>query len=401
MNPWRSLHGLPRGLWILAATTLVNRAGTMVLPFLALWLTSEQGLSTVQAGQILALYGLGSIVAAPAAGWLCDRVAPHRIMEGSLLLGGLAVLLLPFARGFFPVAGAVALWSVLSEFFRPASLSIIHELAPPEKARTAVALQRLAINLGMSVGPAVGGFLALHSFTAVFVVDGLTSLAAGAVMLFAAGASMRVAPHVAAARAAADGPAGSAWRDGRYLFFLLALLPAGCVFFQLQSTLALFLVHDVHLKPSVYGLLFTINTLLIVAIEVPLIAWISRHPLRWSTCSGAVLLALGFGSFAFAHALPAVIASTVIWTFGEMLLLPALVSQAGELAPAARRGEYMGLYTVALNLTVILGPWAGTALLDHAGPTNLWLACFAAGLLSAVMLWRVRDRASVAGAQGV
>src|SRR5262249_22456688 len=91
VNPWRALRGLPRGLWILFATTLVNRAGTMVLPFLALYLTEVRGFSTVEAGRLVALYGLGSIVAAPVAGWLCDRVPPRRVMEASLLLSGLAV----------------------------------------------------------------------------------------------------------------------------------------------------------------------------------------------------------------------------------------------------------------------------------------------------------------------
>lgn len=392
MNPWRSLRGLPRGLWILFATTLVNRAGTMVLPFLALYLTEERGLSAVAAGRVLALYGLGSILAAPAAGWLCDRLAPHRVMAASLLTSGLAVLLLPLARGTAGVAAAVFLWSVLAEFFRPASLAILHDLAPSDKARTAVALQRLAINLGMSVGPAVGGFLAARSFRAVFVVDGITSLAAGAVMTLAARQHLTAPPHVPRAEQAPAPGATSPWRDRVFLFFLLALLPAGCVFFQLQSTLALFLVRDVHLAPSVYGLLFTLNTLLIVAIEVPLIAWISRHPIRWSTSAGAVLLALGFGSFAFARSLASVIVATVIWTGGEMLLLPALVSQATGLAPPARRGAYMGLYTVALNLTVILGPWLGTGLLEHGGAPSLWLACFGAGLLSAALLWRVPER---------
>jgi MFS family permease len=395
VNPWRPLRGLPRGLWILFSTTLVNRAGTMVLPFLALYLTEERGFTTVQAGRLVALYGVGSIVAAPVAGWLCDRVPPRRVMEGSLLLSGLAVLLLPGARGVVAIAGAVGLWSVLAEFFRPASLSILHDLAPPDRGRIAVALQRLAINLGMSVGPAVGGFLALRSFRAVFVVDGLTSIAAFLVMVLAAGSSMQIAAH-ARTTEANGAAAASPWSDRRFLFFLLAILPAGCVFFQLQSTLALFLVHDVHLPASVYGLLFTVNTLLIVAIEVPLIAWISRHPIHWSTTAGAILMACGFGSLGLARGLASVVASTVVWTFGEMLLLPALVAQAGQLAPPARRGAYMGVYGLALNLTVVLGPWLGTSLLDYAGPAVLWGSCLLAGLASAAMFWRVRETAAAA-----
>ncbi|MEO8505326.1 MAG: MFS transporter, partial [Acidobacteriota bacterium] len=391
MNPWRSLGGLPRGLWILFATTLVNRAGTMVMPFLALWLTQTQGFSAERAGQLLAFYGLGSIVAAPASGWLSDRIAPHRVMEASLILSGLAVLLLPAARGFFTIAGLVFLWSVLAEFFRPASLLTIHELAPPDKTRTAVALQRLAINLGMSTGPAVGGFLVLYSFKSVFVVDGVTSILAGLVMLSAAGASLRALPRVQAANGALTRSGTPVWADRGFLFFLLAMIPSCCVFFQLQSTLAIFLVRDLGLAPSVYGLLFTVNTLLIVAIEVPLTAWISRHPIRWSTATGGVLLACGFGGMALIRGLPGAIVCTVLWTFGEMLLLPALVTQAGVLAPPERRGEYMGAYGLGINLTAVLGPWVGMGLLEHHGARTLWTWCLVAGLLSAGLMWRVRE----------
>ena len=258
----------------------------MVMPFLALWLTQTQGSRPKRAGSSWRLRaGIDRGGARPRLALRPDRAAPG---DGGVARAvGLAVLLLP-AHWPLAIAGLVFLWSVLAEFFRPASLLTIHELAPPDKTRTAVALQRLAINLGMSIGPAVGGFLVLYSFKSVFVVDGVTSILAGLVMLSAAGASLRMTPQAHSDDGAATRSRTPVWADRGFLFFLLAMMPSCCVFFQLQSPLAIFLVRHLGLAPSAYVLLFTVNTVLIVALELPLTAWLSRPRIRLRTQTGGL-----------------------------------------------------------------------------------------------------------------
>src|SRR5512135_1921419 len=175
MQSWRGLRRLPPGLWLLLGATLVNRAGTMVLPFLALYLTRSRGLSDFQAGLVLGVYGAGALVTAPFAGRLADRHGPRRILELSLFASGTAILLLLAAPGLLGLALAAFLWSVLAEAYRPASVAAVSALVPPEQLRTGISLLRLAVNLGMSCGPALGGFLSSISYSALFVVDGGTS----------------------------------------------------------------------------------------------------------------------------------------------------------------------------------------------------------------------------------
>src|SRR5947209_4611420 len=182
LNPWRGLGGLPREVWLLFATNLINRAGMMVLPFLVVYLTRDRQFTLGQAGFALAVYGTAAIIAGPISGWLSDRIGALPIMRASLLMSGSVVLFFPLAHSRGAVYAATALWAACAELFRPASLAVITHVVASQQRKPAYALNRLAINLGMSVGPALGGFLAAVSFRAMFLVDAMTTIVAGLVL---------------------------------------------------------------------------------------------------------------------------------------------------------------------------------------------------------------------------
>src|SRR6202167_6518971 len=186
MNPWRGLKYLPREMWILSAATLVNRSGTMVLAFLVLYVTHTLGVPPARAALALMVYGVSALLAMPLAGILSDRVGPLPVMKASLFLTGFLLLLFPLAKSYSTIMLMTFAFAVLNESVRPASLSMVSDLVPPAQRKSAFALSRLAANLGMSVGPAIGGILAGYSFRWLFLVDGATSLLAGAVLGLAA-----------------------------------------------------------------------------------------------------------------------------------------------------------------------------------------------------------------------
>ena len=157
------------------------------------------------------------------------------------------------------------------------------------------------------------------------------------------------------------------------------------------KAMALYLVRDVHLSEIDYGLFFTINTLLIVALEIPLNSATAHWSHRRTLALGAFLFAVGFGGLAFVHDFWAVAATVVVWTFGEMFLFPALAAYVTEIAPPSRRGEYMGLTQTAISLGFAVGPWAGTVVLEKFGGKTLWLGCLALGVVATAMMLRVRD----------
>jgi len=410
MNPWSGLKRLPREVWILVAATFVNRAGTMVLPFLVLYLTRTQHASGGKAALALTTYGIAALMAMPVAGRLTDRAGALGVMRGSLFCSGALLLLYPLAHHFPSILGITFLFAILNESVRPPSLALVSELVPPDRRKSAFALNRLAVNLGMSIGPAVGGVLAAYSFRWLFFTDGITSMLAGLVLTFAWPRRARVKTSepqwddasdlgreigadtpvlLPAAHPAAD---LRAFRNPQMLYFLAALIPAQLVFFQFTSTLPLFLVRHLGMPEAIYGTIFTLNTLLIVALEVPLNSAMEKWPHGRSLALGAILYAAGYGSYALVTKAWGVYAAVVIWTFGEMIFMPASSAYAAEIAPKERRGEYMGLYTMSFSVAFATGPWMGATTLERWGPQVVWGAAFALGSVSSMMMSRIGTR---------
>lgn len=406
MNPWRGLRGLPQAVWILSATTLFNRLGTMALPFLALYLTRSRGFSASQAGLVLTVYGLAALLAGPLSGRLCDRVGAVRVAQVSLFLSGGTVIAFPFARSLGTVFAVAVIWALTNESFRPANLTLFSSLVGPGQRKAAFALCRLAINLGMSIGPAAGGFLASVSFPALFFVDGANAIAAGIVLFLSAARLQSGDEAPAGARGGSDRPRDqapgppirprSAWADPHLLYFLAALLPVLVVFFQHGAAMPLFLVGDLHMNESSYGLLFTLNTVLIILLEVPLNLSMAHWSHRRALALGAFLVGAGFGAMALCSGPLGAAFTVVIWTFGEMILLPGSNVYAAEIAPVGQRGSYMGLYTMSFSAAFTIGPGLGAALLERSGAGILWGAAFVLGCLSTVLLGRVHARAPAA-----
>jgi predicted MFS family arabinose efflux permease len=393
---WKDLRHLPRPVWIVAASQLVNRAGSMVLSFLVLYLTRERGFSPEHAGFILFLYGAGSIVSAPLAGRLADRWGTVPMMRASLLCSGTMLLAYPLAHATGAIIAVTVALAMLTEAFRPAAMSFFAEMVEPARRKSAFAVYRLAINLGMAIGPAVGGILATISFRYLFLADGATSLAAG---LLLAAATLPRRPRRAPR---APEPVTTATRlrlataahaDPRFLFFLAGVLPVTVVFFQHISSMPLFIVRDLGLPVSTFGLLFSLNCLLIVVLEIPLNAITAHWPHRRTLAIGAVLSGAGFGAMALARGFWGLAATVVLWTFGEMLFFPASAAYATDIAPDERRGEYSGVYTMVFSLAFAIGPWAGIFVLERAGARVLWGLTFVLGVIAAATFLRLPEPA--------
>lgn len=386
LNPWRGLGGLPREVWLLFATNLINRAGMMILPFLVLYLTRELGFSAGRAGMMLAVYGATAIVAGPISGRLTDQIGALPIMRVSLVATGAVLLLFPLARSFGSVLAVTIVWAFCAELFRPASLAAITHVVPPHQRKAAFALNRLAINLGMSIGPALGGFLAAVSFRAMFLVDAVTTLIAGAVLSLTVWRPLTGVGAPEWEKDAGGLSRASVFRDRGFLVFLSGAFLVGIVFFQHEAALPLYLVRYLGLSTAFYGMLFTINTLLIVALEVPLNNATAHWPNTRALVIGCLLFAVGFGALGVIASPAGVVATVVVWTFGEMMLFPAMAAHLGEIAPEHQRGAYMGAYSMALSVSLTVGPWMGTQILDAGGPVTVWSTMLVLGMMAAILM---------------
>lgn len=372
-----AFSGLNRAVWLLALTTLVNRSGTMVLPFLILYLTQKQGFEPTDAGKALGIYGLGGVLGSYLGGWLCDRVPPRRVMVGTLSLAGIGFLLLGQLDSRPAILATLFFLAVVGEGFRPANAAAVAAASPPELRTRAFTLNRLAINLGMSLGPTIGGFLALIDYDWLFVVDGVTSLIAAAVLFAAFHAEDRKPVEAAAAA----GPGRSPWRDGPFLvmmalFFLLALIT-----YLMVSVFPLTLRDLYGFQEGRIGLVMAVNTVLIVLFEMVLVHRVAdRDPLRLVGI-GSLFFGLGMALLPFGSGFAYAAFTVVVWTVGEMLAFPFSAGAVANRAEESNRGEYMGLYTLSFEGAWVFSPILGTWVYQTWGAKALWLGCGAVGVV--------------------
>lgn len=376
-NLRQNLRAMPRHAWILFAGTFVNRLGTFVLPFLTLYLTSH-GYSPPQAGLAIACYGLGGLTAQAVGGLMTDRLGRRNAIAIAMLSA--AVLTLGLWRAtslaqIYPLMFGIA---ATAELHRPAAGALIADLLPSEQRVTAFTLYRWFVNVGWACGLALGGFLAQRSFGLLFIGDAATSAAFGLISLFALPHGTRTARHeerhLQTARQAIIADRG-------FLLFLGAVLLTGAVYAQNVSTLPLHITADGH-STSTYGLLQSLNGVIIVFLELPVISWTQRHARTSMVALGELLIGLAFMSLLFAHSIPALTAMVVVWTTGEMIESPMTSAIAADRAPAHARGRYQSAFGSMYGLAWMIGPVVGSSVYAHS-PDALWVACGLAGVAAA------------------
>jgi MFS family permease len=365
-----AFSGLPREIWLLCFTSFVNRAGTMVLPFLALFFTRDRGLSVGEAGRLVGAYGLGALGGSFLGGWLSDRIGSIRTQQVSLVGAGIGYFAILGTRGSWSLPLVLLATSVVAEAFRPAVMTATARRAPRGLEARCFALLRLAVNLGMAIGPAVGGFLAVHGYGWLFATDAVTCWLAALLLLLLLPSGRAGAAHDGVRPGEAT---RSPWADGPFLLMLgLSLLLAG-TFFQIFTTFPLYLRRAYGFPENRIGMLLAMNALSIVLFEMVLIHWAERRDRCLVLGVGASLVCSGLAMLPLGSTLGFAVLATLVWTSGEMLSLPLMNALVADRAGGASSGRYMGAYTMSFSAAFVIAPLAGTWVYERFGPERLWL----------------------------
>jgi len=369
--------GLPRPIWILAAVSLINRAGTMVFPFLSLYLTAQLGFSKAQTGLVIFSFGLGSIAGSVVGGYLCHRLGAVRVQELSLLAGGFGFLVLGRLDHLGTMLAGSFCLSLSNDAFRPAVMAAVVDHAPAPVRTRSLALMRMAVNLGMTVGPALGGVLAGYSYQWLFVVDALTCWLAAVTLRF----TFPRPDPARTPRPPVREEQTSVWRDTPLLCFLGLMLVLGLMFFQIFSTMPLYLKDAYGLGEGTIGLLLGLNPLLIVLLEMVFVRKMEHHPPARLVGLGGLLVSLGLALLPLGSTFLFAALTIFVWSFGEMMALPFSNSLIAGRASGNGAGTQMGVYTGTFSLSLMLGPLLGLAVYQRFGGQALWLGIGGVGLL--------------------
>jgi predicted MFS family arabinose efflux permease len=380
--------GLSRSTWLLSFIILINRMGTMVVPFMTLYLTTEMKYSVAQAGLVFGLFGAGAFCGAWIGGRLTDRIGFYHVQLVTLIGGGLLFIALGQMKTYPLICLFTFLVSFVNEAFRPANSTAIAFYSKEENRTRSYALNRLAINLGWAVGGAAGGIIANYNYELLFWVDGLTNIAA-AILLWVC---IKPVDHKVNKQKEQDTtPALPAHRDKAYILFIVVTMLFACCFFQIFTNIPVYFKKDLHLSEIYIGILMSINGIIIALVEMVIVYKLEgRKKSMIYITSGVALVGLSF----LLLNIPgpgAVIAliMIIIVTFGEIFSLPFMNSFWLTRARASNRGQYAALYTMSWSAAQTLGPIGGAQLADHYGFALLWWIIGGMSIIAALFFYKL------------
>jgi MFS family permease len=380
------IGGLPRAFWVLWTGTVINRLGTMVTPFMTLYLVGQRGLSVVAAGGIMTAFGAGSLISQLLGGALADRIGRRGTMLGGTLATAVLMTALAYARPIPLIIALVLPLGVTLDIYRPAAQALIADLIPePDRAR-AYGLQFWGVNLGFAVAMTAAGFLATVGFTWLFLVDAATGAVFGLLVFL----MVREAPRPHVSEQGEPGGFRDVLRDRPMVIFTFCTLLYILVYLQVETTLPLSMRED-GVGTSTYGLAMAVNGLLICIVQPLIGPWLNRlDPVRiWA--AGVLAVGVGFGLTAFASSALGYLGTVVIWTLAEIPPAAASGAIVARLAPPHLRGRYAGVYGLSWSVAGFLAALGGSSLLA-AGSTLLWTSCFVICAVAALGMLRLARR---------
>ena len=378
-----NFRGFTREIWILTLITFINRAGTMVLPFLSKYLKEDLNFSYAQVGWIMVAFGFGSMLGSWLGGKLSDKIGFYKIMVFSLFTSGILLFLVQYIRTFWGLCIGMFVIMTVADMFRPAMFVSLATYAKPENRTRALTLVRLAVNLGFTAGPALGGLIIMNlGYSGLFWVDGSSCIVS--ILIFTILVKERKRPaDLASANSETEIPA-SVFKDKIFWIFLFICFITAMLFFQLFTTLPLYHNEKFGLTEFQSGLLLSLNGLLIFFLEMPIVSFSQRKGIDtlkiilW----GSFLMSVSFYVLMINMWAGILIVSIIFITFGEMFIFPFSNSFALSRAPKGHEGRYMALFTMSFSLAHIASSKTGLEIIAAFGYQANWFVMGSLGILS-------------------
>jgi len=379
-----NFKGFSREIWILTVITFINRAGTMVLPFLSKYLKEDLHYTYGEVGWIMVCFGIGSMLGSWLGGKLSDKIGFYKVMVFSLFTSGLLFFVLQFVTSFWGLCIGFFLIMAVADMFRPAMFVSLGAYAKPENRTRALTLVRLAVNLGFGLGPALGGLIIMGiGYKGLFWADGATCVVS--ILIFWLLVKEKKKSPYADKEHPGEVLTESVFKDKPFWIFLFTSFSTAMIFFQLFTTLPLYQYDHYRLTEFQTGLFMTANGVMIFFLEMPIVSYFERKKtdkvkiILW----GALLMSISFFVLLVDTWVGILWVGLLFITVGEMFAFPFSNSFAMGRAPKGHEGRYMALYTMSFSLAHIMSSKIGMEILAHFGYRTNWIVMGGLGLASA------------------
>ncbi|TRX32256.1 MFS transporter [Flavobacterium sp. ZT3R18] len=378
-----NFKGFTREVWILALITFVNRAGTMVLPFLSKYLKENLHFTYGEVGWIMVAFGLGSMLGSWLGGKLTDKIGFYKILFFSLFTSGILFFILQYITTFWGLCFGMFIIMAISDMFRPAMFVSLSVYAKPENRVRALSLVRLAVNLGFTAGPTLGGLIILGmGYPGLFWVDGSSCIIA--ILIFAFYIKEKKRIPIATDDSETKILPKSIYKDKPFWMLLFISFITAMVFFQIFTTLPLYHNEKFGLTEFQTGMLLSINGLLVFLLEMPLVGFLERKKINKvrNIAYGSLCIAAGYYVLLLDSWVGILIISIVLLTLGEIFSFPFANAVALNRAPNGQEGQYMGLYTMSFSLAHIASSKTGLEIIGHYGYLVNWFVMGSLGMIA-------------------
>ena len=383
-----NFKGFSREIWILTIVTFINRAGTMVLPFLSKYLKEDLQFTYNQVGWIMVAFGLGSMLGSWLGGKLSDKIGFYKIMIFSLFTSGVSLFFIQYITTFWALCIAMFVLMTIADMFRPAMFVSLGAYAKPENRTRALTLVRLAVNLGFAAGPALGGLIIMGiGYSGLFWIDGTSCIISISIFALLVKEKKKVV-HEDKTESAAE--IKSVFHDKIFWVFLFVSFVTAMIFFQLFTTLPLYHNEKFGLSEFQTGLLMTLNGLLIFALEMPTVGFMERKGFAKIRIIilGSFIMASSFFLLLINVWAGMLVISMICISIGEILTFPFSNAFALSRAPRGQEGRYMALYTMSFSLAHIISSKVGFEIISRLGYQINWLFMASIGVIATLCcLW--------------
>ena len=395
-----SYKGLSKESWMLALVMLINRSGSMVLPFLGVYMTAHLKFSIENTGIVLSFFGIGSVIGSWLGGFITDKIGEYKVQYLSLLLSVPLFCIIPLFKTEAGVALIILLQSIVSDSFRPANSVAITKYAKSENITRAFSLNRMAVNLGFSIGPALGGILSAISYDFLFYSNALAALLAGLIYIWFFYKRNKLTKIKAkkVREVIEIKKENSPYSDGKFLIYCFFCMLFSICFFQLFSTLTIFYKDTAHLSQQNIGYILGYSGFLVVLLEMGLVQIAEKYfTLARTMFLGTFICGLSYSMLGFDHSIMTLVISMSLLSAGEIWALPFMSTITALRSGKNNKGAYMGLNGISFSIAFIVTPYLGTLIAEKFGFNILWIGT---GILATIIAigfyfivpWMITDK---------
>ena len=376
----------PGQFWLLFIGMLVSTIGmSMIWPFLTLYVSKKLGLPLTQIASLVTMNAVMGLIFSFVAGPITDRLGRKWVMVISLFVNGTMYLVMSQAETFLMFAVCQCVMGAFNPLYRVGADAMMSDLIPAEKRSSAYSLLRMSNNLGVSIGPALGGFIASRSYALAFY------LAAGGLIFYTVLVALK-AHETLPAEAAASlkgkqlfSGYGSIFRDKEFMGFAVSFTFTSMLASLVWVLLPVYTNTNFGLSESMYGWIPTTNAVMVVAFQYLINRVTRRHKPLWVLAAGTAFYAIGTTAVAFFSGFWGFWLCMVVVTIGELVLIPTATTFTANQAPTEMRGRYMSIYNLTASVASAVAPVLGGSLNDTLGPHTIWYGGGVIGVFSVLL----------------